>query len=119
MKNKIYVKHFSDEDNRRIDLIRRFVGVDSYETLRSILRSIEDGLHITDKELWRLRTYYSFDAETITVSSIKQYVDFYYSMIKDTITMHELLLQDAVEDFGNTCKEKWNGFIDKCKKVLE
>lgn len=126
MKNKVYFEEYDVEENNKIDIIRQFIGVDTYASLSKLLYKIENGLHITDREKWHLKTYYGFEAETITVSEIKEYVNLFYKMFENTIKMSAIELKNAVQDLiwviGFEFKEFGRDFKNKCvslkKKLL-
>ena len=121
MKNKVYFEELDCEENNKIDLIRQFIGVDSYKSLSALLYKIENGLHISDREKWHLKTYYGFEAETITVREIKEYVNLFYRMYENTLRMSQIELKNAIQDLMLVIKfeirESWRSFKNKCVKM--
>lgn len=123
MKNKVYIEAFDAEQNNKIDLIRQFVGVDSYEYLSILFYKIENGLHISDREKWHLQTYYGYEAETMTVSEIEEYVNLFYKMFENTLKMSKIELKNAIQDavvvFKYEVREGWRNFKNKCAKKIK
>lgn len=123
MKNKVYIEAFDAEQNNKIDLIRQFVGIDSYEYLSTLFYKIENGLHISDREKWHLQTYYGYEAETMTVSEIEEYVNLFYRMFENTLKMSKIefknAIQDAVVVFKYEVREGWRNFKNKCAKKIK
>ena len=123
MKNKVYIEAFDAEQNNKIDLIRQFVGVDSYEYLSILFYKIENGLHISDREKWHLQTYYGYEAETMTVSEIEEYVNLFYRMFENTLKMSKIELKNAIQDavvvFKYEVREGWRNFKNKCAKKIK
>lgn len=127
MKNKIYLEALTEEENNRIDLIRRFIGVDTYQSLSLIFTKFEQGLQLTEREKWHLRTYYGYEAETITVSELKEYVNLYYKIYRNTLKFSLIEFSDACDNLVVTIIddivwikkgiiEKWNNLK---KKILK
>jgi len=123
MKNKVYIEAFDAEQNNKIDLIRQFVGIDSYEYLSILFYKIENGLHISDREKWHLKTYYGYEAETMTVSEIEEYVNLFYRMFENTLKMSKIELKNAIQDavvvFKYEVREGWRNFKNKCAKKIK
>lgn len=123
MKNKVYIEAFDAEQNNKIDLIRQFVGIDSYEYLSTLFYKIENGLHISDREKWHLQTYYGYEAETMTVSEIEEYVNLFYRMFENTLKMSKIELKNAIQDavvvFKYEVREGWRNFKNKCVKKIK
>lgn len=123
MKNKVYIEAFDAEQNNKIDLIRQFVGIDSYEYLSTLFYKIENGLRISDREKWHLQTYYGYEAETMTVSEIEEYVNLFYRMFENTLKMSKIELKNAVQDavvvFKYEVREGWRNFKNKCAKKIK
>ena len=123
MRNKVYIEAFDAEQNNKIDLIRQFVGVDSYEYLSILFYKIENGLHISDREKWHLQTYYGYEAETMTVSEIEEYVNLFYKMFENTLLMSSIKFKNAIQDaivvFKYEVREGWRSFKNKCVKKIK
>ena len=123
MKNKVYFEELDCEENNKIDLIRQFVGIDTYQNLSTLFYKIENGLHISDMEKWRLKTYYGFEAETITVREIKEYVNLFYRMYENTLKMSSIELKNAIQDLmvviNYEIRENWSSFKNKCAKMIK
>ena len=123
MKNKVYFEELDCEENNKIDLIRQFVGIDTYQNLSTLFYKIENGLHISDMEKWHLKTYYGFEAETITVREIKEYVNLFYRMYENTLKMSSIELKNAIQDLvvviNYEIRENWSSFKNKCAKMIK
>lgn len=121
MRNKIYIKSFNEEINNKIDLIRQFIGVDSYQDLRIILSRIEEGLYITEHVKWHLKHFYGLEYETLTVSNIKEYIDLFYKLNENTFSMQLIqfhnCLSDLVNCFVECIQEDWSSLKESCKKI--
>lgn len=126
MKNRIYLEALTEEENNKIELIRKFVGVDSYESLSFIFNKIEQGLQLTEREKIHLDTYYGYEVETTATKEIREYINLYYRIYQNTLkfSLIELdnALSDVIENVINDIRwikrgiaEKWNNLK---KKIL-
>lgn len=123
MQNRVYLKQFSEETNNKVDKIRRFVGVDSYQELRFILQQIDESLCIPKYIKLHLKTYYGFESEVLTISAIEEYIDFFYKLNSGTLSMLLIEFNDCVYDlitaWNESINKKYKGFNNLCKKILK
>lgn len=122
MLNRVYVEAFNLEDNNKIDLIRRMMGLDDYETLSLLFHKIENGLPITDRQKRHLSMVYFYDGESYSIPEVKEWLTLSWQMFEYTPKIQMLMLADAwdecCENLAKSLCEDLQGIINKCKKFI-
>lgn len=119
MRNRIYLEGLNIEENHKLDLIRKFIGIDSYARLSLIFMKIEKGISLSARERLHLAIYYGYEAETMSADEVREYINLYYQLYKDTLKFAMIEFDDAFEDLWYIIKYEWSEFKERVKRKWE
>ena len=122
-KNYCYFESFSNTDNKKLEILRRILGIHTRTTLLYICRKVKDKAYISPYEKADL-TIYGFDKdEDITVEGFRKFINEAYEFFGKTLVYNQSVLELDLEDLMFDCCENFTNWTkrvkDLCQKAIK